>query len=78
MNRNQNQLRLIVTSHWLYFKIGDTAKSEEEFKKIAEKNPNFVQSFLYLYEIAKLRENKQDIAKYKSIVFSLDETIAIE
>ena len=52
--------------------------SEEEFKKIAKKNPNFVQSFLYLYEIAKLRENKQDIAKYKSIVFSLDETIAIE
>ena len=60
------------------FKLGDTAKSEEEFKKIAEKNPNFVQSFLYLYEIAKLRENKQDIAKYKSIVFSLDETIVIE
>ena len=59
-------------------KLGETPKSEEEFKKVAKKNPNFVQSFLYLYEIAKLRENKQDIAKYKSIVFSLDETIVIE
>jgi hypothetical protein len=60
------------------FKLGDTNKSEEEFKKVAKKNPNFVQSYLYLYEIAKLRENEQDIAKYKSIVFSLDETIVIE
>ena len=60
------------------FKLGETTKSEEEFKKIAGKNPNFVQSFLYLYEIAKLRQNKQDVAKYKSIVFSLDETIVIE
>jgi tetratricopeptide (TPR) repeat protein len=60
------------------YKLGNTKRSEEEFKKIAKKNPNFVQSFLYLYEIAKLRENKQDIAKYKSIVFSLDETIVIE
>jgi hypothetical protein len=52
--------------------------SYEWYKSQPKKNPNFVQSFLYLYEIAKLRENKQDIAKYKSIVFSLDETIVIE
>jgi len=60
------------------FKLGDTNKSEEEFKKIVKKNSNYIQSFLYLYEIAKLKENKQDVAKYKSIVFSLDETIVIK
>tara|TARA_B100000035_G_scaffold134321_1_gene114319 strand:+ start:71539 stop:72519 length:981 start_codon:yes stop_codon:yes gene_type:complete len=60
------------------FKLGDTIKSEEELKKIAKRNPNFVQSFLYLYEIAKLKKNKQDAAKYKSIVFSLDETIIVD
>ena len=60
------------------FKLGQTDKSEEEFKKIAAKNPKFVQSFLYLHEIAKIKQNIQDVEKYKSIVLSLDETIIIE
>ena len=59
------------------FKLGQIDKSEEEFKKIVGKRSNYVESFISLYEIAKLKNNQKDANKYKSIVLSLDENIAL-
>ena len=59
-------------------KLGKIDESEKEYKEIADKNPNYIQSFLHLYKIAKIKKNIQDAKNYKSAVMALDETIEIE
>ncbi len=57
------------------FKLGNIAQSEEEFKVVVQKNAHFAEGFYYLYEIAKIKQEEEEVIKYKTIVLSLDENL---
>jgi len=54
------------------YRLGDLKEAKISFKKVIERNNKHLQTYLYLYEIAKYEGENQEMDDYRKVVFLLD------
>jgi len=54
------------------YRLGDLKEAKISFRKVIERNNKHLQTYLYLYEIAKYEGENQEMDDYRKVVFLLD------